>query len=66
LIAAETGQVMADQKPPSPMPTAVTLLYGLAVLSVKESHSERLWAMSKSPRGVIFYLSLPTKGEADE
>jgi K+-sensing histidine kinase KdpD len=57
---------MANQDPPSPTPTAVTLHYGLAVLSIKESHSGRLWATGNTPRGAIFYLRLPTKGEADE
>jgi hypothetical protein len=66
LIAAQTGQVMADQDPPSPTPTAVTLHYGLAVLSVKESHRGRLWVTDNSPRGAIFYLSLPTSVEAGE
>ena len=66
LIAARTGQVMADQDPPSPTPTAVTLHYGLAVLSVNESHRGRLWATDNPPRGAIFYLSLPTKVEAGE
>ncbi len=64
--AAHRGQVMADQDPPSPTPIAVTLYYGLAVLSVMESYSGRLWDMGNSPGGAIFYLCLPTHGEADE
>jgi hypothetical protein len=63
--AARTGQVMVNQDPPSPAPIAVTLHYGLAVLSVKESH-RGLWATDNSPRGAIFYLSLPTNVEAGE
>ena len=65
LIAAQTGQVMADQDPPSPTRTAVTLQYGLAVLSVKESHSGRLWDTDNDPRGAICYFLLPTKSEAN-
>jgi hypothetical protein len=57
---------MADQDPSSPTPIAVTLRYGLTVLSVAESHSERLWDTGNSPDGAIFYLSLATHGEADE
>ena len=63
--AARTGQVMVNQNPSSPTPSTVTLHYGLAVLSVKESH-RGLWATDNSPRGAIFYLSLPTKIEAGE
>jgi hypothetical protein len=59
-------RVMADQDSPSPTPMAVTLHYGLAVLSVMESHSSCLWDTGNSPRGTIFYLRLPTNGEADE
>jgi len=54
---------MADQDPPSPTLTAVTLHYSLAVLSVKESHSGRLWDTGNAPRGAICYF---TNGEADE
>jgi signal transduction histidine kinase len=34
--------------------------------SIVELHSGRLWAMGNAPRGAIFYVSLPTKGEASE
>jgi hypothetical protein len=64
--AAQTGQVMADQNPPSPTPTSMTLPYGLTVLPVVESHSGRFWDTGNSPRGAIFYLRLPTTGWADE
>jgi len=59
-VAAQTGQVMADQDPPSPTPIAVTLHYGLAVLPVVESHSGRLWNRRN------FLPRLPANGEADE
>jgi len=59
-------RIMADQDSPSPTPMAVTLHYGLAVLSVMESHSGRWRDTGNSPRGAIFYLRLLTNGEADE
>jgi signal transduction histidine kinase len=34
--------------------------------SIVESHGGRLSATDHTPRGAIFYLSLPTKREADE
>src|SRR5882672_3682745 len=34
--------------------------------SIIESHGGRLWAADNTPRGAIFYLSLPTKVEAQE
>jgi hypothetical protein len=64
--AARTGQVMANQGPPSPTPTAVTWSYGLAVLSIKESHSGRSWDMGNAPSGAILYPRPPTNGEAGE
>ena len=57
---------MVNQDPSSPTPTAVTRHYSLAVLSVKESHSGRLWDTGNAPPGAIFYLGLPTKVEANE
>jgi C4-dicarboxylate-specific signal transduction histidine kinase len=33
--------------------------------SIVESHGGRLWATDKSPQGASFYLTLPTKDEAD-
>jgi hypothetical protein len=64
--AARTGQVMVNQDPSSPTSTTVTRHYGVAVLSVKESHSGRLWDTGNAPRGAVFYLSLPIKFEANE
>jgi len=34
--------------------------------SIVESHNGRLWATGNSPHGAIFYVSLPTKSEANE
>jgi hypothetical protein len=66
LIAAETGQVMADQDPPSPTPNAVIQYYGLAVLLIKESHSGRYWDTGNALCGAIFYLNHPTTVEVNE
>ena len=57
---------MTDQDPPSPIPTAVTLHYGLTVLSVMESHSGRLWEPGNSPHSTIRYFLLSTDGGVDE
>jgi hypothetical protein len=57
---------MADQDPPSPTPTAVTLHYGLKVLSVMESHSGRLWETGNSQHSAIHSFLLSTDGEVDE
>jgi len=40
---------------------------GLAISrSIVESHGGRIWAAGNPPRGASFYLSLPTKAEAEE
>ncbi len=59
-------RIMADQDSPSPTPMAVTLHHRLVVLSVMESDSGGWQDTGNSPRGAIFYLRLPTRGEADE
>ncbi len=40
---------------------------GLAISrSIVDSHGGRIWAAGNPPRGASFYLSLPTKAEAEE
>ncbi len=56
--AAQTGQVMADQDPPSPKPIAVTLHYGLAVLSVTIGLGSALLLRKFELRESLFLMAI--------
>ncbi len=66
LIAAHTGQVMADQDSSSRTPIAVSTQYGPTILPVMESQSGGGRDRRYSPRGGILCLRLPSNDEADE